>query len=120
MYAEGDLQPSDGETSLQLLQKAAKQGNGYAEILLSEMYRYGGKEVSADEKKADQFEKQGIKHLQAAANQGDSYAQMALAEMYLFGKNGLPQDTAKAKQLLEKAVKHGNAAAQQILNEEFQ
>lgn len=121
-------------------EKAAKQGNEMAQVILATMYA-GGLGVTQDDETAIKWmqatsepgyeraettlgfmyqygiwkvksnHKTAAKWYQKAAEHGDGIAQFALAAMYESGQ-GVPQDKKRAAKLYQKAAEHEIAAAQ--------
>ena len=107
-YADGDCEgiPQDYTKARQWYEKAAAQGDAYAQVHLGVMYRQG-KGVRQDYVKARKW-------YEKAAKQGDASAQFNLGQMYRKGE-GVRQDYVKARQWYEKAAAQGIAEAQNNL-----
>ena len=87
-------------------EKAAVQGNGYAEARLGDLYDEG-LGVTENLKLAFDWREK-------AANRGNVKAQCELAKMYLEGR-GVQKDSKKALQWLDRSANEGNPEAQYLL-----
>jgi len=107
MYLRGDGGvPRDASLAAEWFEKAALQGNAYAQMKLGDLYETGeGVEKNAAIA-ADWREK--------AANRGNVKAQELLGKMYLDG-NGVPKDPGKAEYWLNRAALEGGDAEAQYL-----
>lgn len=81
-----------------MLQKAADEGNQYAQYDLATIYAYGDGVPTDDVKAAEWYQK--------AATQGNKYAQFELGVMYSFGR-GVPKDDAIAAMWYQKSKAQG-------------
>ena len=92
-----------GKEVVEWHQKAAEQGDAYAQWRLGRMYQ-NGRGVAKDEKKACEW-------YQKAAEQGHATAQENLGSMYANGR-GVAKDDTKACEWYQKAAEQGDAYAQ--------
>ena len=101
------LQANDWKNApISEVQKAAEQGDLYAQGLLGLMY-FHGRGVAQDDKQA-------VAWTRKAAEQGDAKAQYMLGAMYQQGKV-VGQDYKQAVVWTRKAAEQGDAKAQRIL-----
>ena len=101
------LQANDWKNApISEVQKAAEQGDLYAQGLLGLMY-FHGRGVAQDDKQA-------VAWTRKAAEQGDALAQRLLGLMYEDGK-GVAQDYKQAAAWYRKAAEQGDANAQGLL-----
>ena len=101
-YGLGDFE-QDYKEAAKWCQKAAEQGQAWAQNHLGWMYQFG-QGITQDYKEA-------FKWYQKAAEQGWAYAQYDLAGMYYNGQ-GVPQDYKEAAKWYSKAAEQGNPLAQ--------
>jgi TPR repeat protein len=87
-------------------ERAAEQGNAYAEQMLGDWYAQG-KGVPQNLKVAADWREK-------AANRGNVQAQLKLGKMYLAGE-GVAKDPVKAENWLNRAAVEGNSEAQYLL-----
>ena len=105
-YYNGYGVEKDYAKALECFEKAANNGDVYAQVMIGAMY-FEGRGVAKDYAKAlECFEK--------AANNGNDGAQYAIGIMYHVGY-GVEQNYAKAMEWLEKAADNGNAFAQTVI-----
>jgi TPR repeat protein len=105
LRGEGGVARND-QLAAEWFEKAALQGNAYAQLKLGDLYESGqGVEKNAAIA-ADWREK--------AANRGNIKAQQLLGQMYLEG-NGVPKDPRKAEYWLNRAALEGRDAQAQYL-----
>lgn len=100
---EGGL-PQDEQAAARWFEKAAVQGNAYAQMQLGDLYDQGRGVPQSAVTAADWREK--------AANRGNVRAQALLGEMYLNGK-GVAKDLRKAEFWLSRAAIEGGSAQAQ-------
>ncbi|KAI9344299.1 kinase-like domain-containing protein [Obelidium mucronatum] len=103
MYKHGTKVPQDYSKAVQLLSKAANQGNAKAQYNLGVMYYYGIG-VNKSYPKA-------VELYTLAANQGDADAQTALGYSYQYGQ-GVVKDYTKAVEWYTLAANQGHANGQ--------
>ena len=96
----------DPAAAAKWFEKAAVQGNGYAEGTLGDLYEDGLGVVRNLKLAFDWREK--------AANRGNVKAQLDLGKMYLEGL-GVPKNSQKALQWLDRSATEGNPDAQYLL-----
>jgi len=96
----------DGKLAAQWFERAALQGNGYAEGRLAELYADGIGVARNPKIAADWRER--------AARRGNVEAQFKLGQMYLDGI-GIAQDRQRAREWLQKAAEEGNREAAFLL-----
>jgi TPR repeat protein len=95
-------QAGKSEACVEIIEKAAQQGNANAQVLLGRRY-VSGEGVPVDLKRAFEW-------LTKAANQGNASGQADLGIMYYVGK-GVSQDLNRALSLFTKGAEQGNAMA---------
>lgn len=89
----------DDQKAREWFEKAAAQGNAWAQVLLGAMY-HGGKGGLKDYQKAREW-------YEKAADQGNALAQLSVGLMYEDGR-GVRQDYATAKEWYGKACDNGD------------
>lgn len=106
-YLDGDAGLlKDAKLAAQWLERAALQGNGYAEGRLADLYADGIGVAKSPKIAADWRER--------AARRSNVEAQFKLGEMYLEGI-GVAQDRQRAREWLQKAAEDGNREAAYLL-----
>ncbi len=106
-YRRGDGGlPKDAALAARWLEKAAVQGNAYAENELGDLYLEGAGVPKNPRLAADWWEK--------AAARGSVRAQFKLGKALMEGKD-IPADREKGRQWLERAATEGSAEAQYLL-----
>lgn len=106
-YLNGDAGlAKDGRLAAQWFERAALQGNGYAEGRLADLYADGIGVAKSMKIAADWRER--------AARRGNVDAQFKLGEMYLEGI-GVPQDRPRARDWLQAAAEDGHREAAYLL-----
>lgn len=105
LRGEGGL-PQDARQAAAWLEKAAMQGNSYAEMELGDLYEQG-QGVSKDAAAAADWREK-------AANRGNVHAQKLLGKMYLDG-DGVAKNKLKAEHWLNRAALEGGDAEAQYL-----
>lgn len=103
---EEDISGESSGDPKERYEKAAAQGNRYAQYRLGKLY-LAGEEVPKDAAQA-------VEYLTASAEQGNQYAQYALGKLYLMGKD-TPRDEEAAQKWLGASAAQGNAYAQFFL-----
>ena len=88
---------------VELVERAANNGNADAQSMLGKMYLKGDNVAKNMEK--------AIEYLTKAAAQGQTNAAFELGLIYFDG-NGVPKDSGKAADLFQKAAAQGSAASQ--------
>jgi TPR repeat protein len=107
MYLHGDPTHAKNESlAASWFEKAAEQGNAYAQKMLGDLYEQGRGVPRSLKLSADWREK--------SANRGNTEAQLMLGKMYLNG-DGVAQDPDKAEGWLNRAAIAGNSEAQFLL-----
>jgi len=107
MYLHGDPTHAKNESlAANWFEKAAEQGNAYAQKMLGDLYEQGRGVPKNLKLSADWREK--------SANRGNTEAQLMLGKMYLNGE-GVTQDMDKAEGWLNRASVAGNSEAQFLL-----
>jgi TPR repeat protein len=107
MYLRGDGGVArDPAQAASWFEKAAEQGNAYAELKLGDLYA-AGEGVAKDAAIAATWREK-------AANRGNVVAQRLLGKMYLEG-DGVAQDNRKAEYWLNRAVLEGKDAEAEYL-----
>lgn len=107
MYLHGDPTHTKNEAlAAQWFEKAAAQGNAYAQKMLGDLYEQARGVPKNLKLSADWREK--------SANRGNTEAQLMLGKMYLNGE-GVNQDLDKAEGWLNRAAIAGNSEAQFLL-----
>ncbi|MCE3239312.1 MAG: hypothetical protein K0R24_2293, partial [Gammaproteobacteria bacterium] len=102
-YHHGLGVPQDYEKAMKEYEKAAAQGNHWAQTNLGDIYRDGlGVPQNYD---------QAREWYQKAALQGNDFAQTSLGFLYHNGQ-GVPQNYVRAREWYERAAAQGNASAQ--------
>ncbi len=91
--------PKDEKQAVQWFEKAAQQGNDYAQKMLADMYQDGRGVPKSPQLAADWREK--------AAKRGNVQAQFLLGKMYLEGA-GIKADPVQAAYWLNRAATEGN------------
>ena len=104
--AESNLKVMSTNAAVEILRKAANQGDQRAQYSLGLIYQTG-ESVHQDSAKA-------IDWYTKAANQGNAEAQAMLGGMYSEGE-GVPQDYSKAAQWIEKSANQGRAKSQAMI-----
>lgn len=106
-YLNGDAKlVKDPRVAAEWFERAALQGNGYAEGRLADLYADGNGVTRNLKVAADWRER--------AARRGNIEAQFKLGQMYLEGL-GVPQDRPRAREWLQKAAEDGNRDAAYLL-----
>lgn len=106
-YLDGDAGlVKDAKLAAQWFERAALQGNGYAEGRLADLYA-DGMGVPRNPKIAADWRER-------AARRGNVEAQFKLGQMYLEGI-GVAQDRQRAREWLQKAAEDGNREAAYLL-----
>lgn len=106
-YLNGDAGlAKDGKLAAQWFERAALQGNGYAEARLADLYADGIGVARSLTIAADWRER--------AARRGNVEAQFKLGQMYLEG-TGVAQDRERARAWLQSAAEDGNREAAYLL-----
>jgi hypothetical protein len=101
MYQHGDKGHHKNEAlAANWFERAATQGNAYAQKVLADMYAQGRGVPRNLRLAADWREK--------AAKRGNVEAQLLLGKMYLNGE-GVDKDQSKAERWLERAATEGNS-----------
>jgi TPR repeat protein len=103
-YKKGEGVPQDDRKAMEWWQKAADQGNAWAQASLGAMYFNGGQGVPKDGRKA-------VEWWRKAADQGNAWAQNKLGDLYENGR-GVPQDNRQAVEWHQKAAEQGHAGSQ--------
>jgi len=107
MYLHGDATHAKNEAlAANWFEKAAEQGNAYAQKMLGDLYEQGRGVPKNLKLSADWREK--------SANRGNTEAQLMLGKMYLNG-SGVNRDQDKAEGWLNRAAVAGNSEAQFLL-----
>jgi uncharacterized protein len=107
IYLRGDGgYAKDPVLAAQWFERAAAQGNSYAQFMLGEIHEQGWGTPKNLKVAAEWREK--------AANRGDNQAQLKLAKMYLNGE-GVEKDLQKAEYWLNRADIEGNSDARVLL-----
>lgn len=99
----GTLRKKENAQGLELLTKAAENGNHKAQYDLGLLYQTGRRGVKSNIKKAIQWYKK-------ASDQGNDNATYDLATIYYWGR-GVAQDSKKAINYYTKAGEHGDTQA---------
>lgn len=104
----------DNEQALELLAKAAAQGNAEAQYRIARERGKNGRDLAAKGKDG----KSALDWYQSAADSGHAGAQAYLAELYTIDDasvSPLPKDMKKAAELYEKAAEQGHTVAAHVL-----
>ena len=109
LYLNGEHLPRNTKRALAHLEKAAGDGNMYAQYRLGEVLSSGAPDIKLDAPRALQW-------YRAAAAQNNRYALHRLGEYSLQGKH-VPQDASSAADYFTKAAATGHAESQVALGE---
>ena len=104
--------PKDDTKAVELLSKAAEQGDANAQCNLGIMYAQGRGGLVKDTTKA-------IELYRKSAEQGNANAQCGLGLAYAQGRGGLVKDSTKATELLTKARASSIASVRRVAEEEL-
>ncbi|RMD70057.1 MAG: sel1 repeat family protein [Gammaproteobacteria bacterium] len=100
----------DARKAVQWLERSAKDGNSYAQLVLGNCYAEG-KGVKADPAEA-------VKWWRKAAEAGNSEAQYRLGKAYLDGF-GVAKDDQRAVEWLKRAAANGNPRAEYLIGKMY-